>query len=368
VRESRLRKGAKRIELAIRRAFISSLEFRSRFQNKGNFSLPLQLPENPTILFLRQDRLGDAIVSTPVFTELYKKYPKATFIVLLGANNQGIADLLPIPCEVVIYKKKPFADMAMLFKLRRRKIDVLIDLMDNPSSTSSILTAAISARYSVGIEKANSSSYNVTVPLIDRAKFHIARRLAELVRPFGIDPDNISLTPQLNMKSVDKKEGRMGLVISAGAANRYISAEINAEIAKQAVANSYASEVMIFFHPNDRKLAEEIISKTNDSRIILSPPTNSFTEYARKLNSCEFVISPDTSALHLCSAFGIPVVGLYAPFPPELHYWTPIGVPYEMIVQYPNLESLETSNVIEHIGKLLEAIKPPILRETTLAQ
>ena len=337
---------------------MSSLQFRSRFQkDHAHPTLPLQLSANPTILFLRQDRLGDAIISTPVFIELHKKYPSAHFIMLLGANNCGIADLLPIECEVVVYRKKPFADINMLRKLRKRKIDVLIDLIDNPSSTSSILTAAISANYSIGIEKENSSSYNITVPLVDRAKFHIARRIAELLKPFGIDPEGISLRPTLKNIHVNKIDGRLGLVISAGALNRQVSVKTNAEIATNIISGGFASEVIILFHPKDRKLADEIISRTDDSRITLAPSTHNFSEYAAQLRSCEFVISPDTSALHLCSAYGIPVLGLYAPFPPELHYWTPIGVPYEMIISKPSLESLEASNVIDHFQKLLDKVK-----------
>ena len=368
MKESNLNKALKRVELAIRRVFMSSLQFRSRFRKDQKHPiLPLQLPDDPTILFLRQDRLGDAIISTPVINELYKKYPDAHFIMLLGENNLGIAELLPINCEVVVYQKKPVADLIMLRKLRKRNIDVLIDLIDNPSSTSSILTAAISAHYSIGIEKANSTSYNITVPLIDRAKFHIARRIAELLRPFGIDPESISLRPQLKDIPTERIEGRLGLVISAGAANRYVPVHINAEIAKGIIEADYASEVIILFHPKDRKLADEIISRTADSRIHLAPATHNFSEYARQLKTCEFVISPDTSALHLCSAYGIPVLGLYAPFPPELHYWTPIGVPYQMIISKPSLESLEVSNVIEHFQKLIEKVKHPVL-ETTIAQ
>lgn len=284
---------------------------------------------------------------------------------LLGENNHGVADLLPIDCEVVVYKKKPLKDMAMLRKLRKRKIDVLIDLMDNPSSTSSILMAVISPKYCVGIDKANSSSYNVKVPLIDRAKFHIARRLAELLRPFGIDPETISLQPQLKQIEIGAIPGRIGLVISAGAASRYVSSRTNAEIAAQIIERNLASEVIILFHPKDWKLADDIISRTQNSKITLADETYNFSEYAEQLRSCEFILSPDTSALHLCSAYGIPVVGIYAPFPPELHYWTPIGVPYEMIIQYPSLESLEAGNVIEHLEKLMSKVKQTVAEKIT---
>jgi len=366
VRELRIKKAVKRLEIAIRRAFIASLQLRSHFRSGMKIPpLPLDLSSTPTILFLRQDKLGDAIISTPVFIELYKKYPNGHFIMLLGEKNQGIADLLPIPCEIIVYRKKPLADIAMLRKLRKRKIDVLIDLMDNPSSTSSILTAAISAKYSIGINKENASSYNITVPLVDRSKYHIARRIAELLRPFGIDPDTIELRARLHNVSGEKVIGRLGLIISAGVPERQLLPEINSEIAKGVLQNPNINQVMLFFHPKDRKEAESIQRETGNSQVVLAPLTHTFHEYASLLKTCEYVITPDTSAVHLCSAFNIPAVVIASPFPPTLHYWTPIGVPYEMITQ--EIRTLNYATVLDHLQLLIQKVALNIPEAMTAA-
>jgi ADP-heptose:LPS heptosyltransferase len=359
VKEVRTKKAFKQIEIALRRGFIAFLQFRSRFdKHERHISLPLDVGTKPTILFLRQDRLGDAIISTPVFIELHKKYPDGRFIMLLGENNKGIAELLTVPSEIIVYKKKPLADIAMLRRLRKRKIDVLIDLMDNPSSTSSIMTAAISARYSLGIQKENSSSYNVVVPLVDRAKFHISRRIAELLRPFGIDPDSVDLRARLKDTQTKQVEGRLGLVISAGVPDRQLSLMVNAQVAKQALSVEGISEVMIFYHPKDKNAAETIQQSASDPRILLAPLSYTFAEYAAVLNTCEFVITPDTSAVHLCSAYEIPVVVMTNPFPPTLHYWTPIGVPYEMITE--EIRSIEPTTVIARLKLLIKKVKSEV--------
>jgi len=365
VSESKLKKLGKKIELAVRRAFISSLQSRSR-PSVSRHSEALQIPQDPTILFLRQDKLGDAIISTPLLVAMYQKFPEAHFIMLLGEKNKGIADLLPIPCEVIIYKKKLFSDLLMLRNLRNRKIDVLIDLMDNPSSTSSILIAAISARYSAGIEKENASAYNVLVPLLDRAQYHITRRLLELARPFGIDPEGIPLRAVLKDIPAKKIDGRVGLVISAGVIDRQLLPEVNSEIASEIIAKEYASQVMVFCDPKDRDpLGQMIVSKANNTRIVLAPVSNTFPDYAAILKTCEFVITPDTSAVHLCSAYHIPVVVMTNPFPPTLHYWTPIDVPYELIHEV-GVRSLDSKTVVKHFEKLLEKVKPTLLEATTI--
>jgi len=344
----------KKIELAIRRGFISLLSLRS---NKTQTTTLPSLGDSPTILFLRQDRLGDAIVTTPLLVALRNKYPSGKFIILLGENNRAIAPLLPIDSQIVIYKKKPIEDLEMLWKLRRQKIDVLIDLMDNPSATSSILTAAIGAKYSIGIAKDNASSYSILVPLIDRGKYHIIRRIAELLRPFGIDPDTLSLKPILQPYGITKIKGMLGLNISAGQPNRRATDATNARIALDAINNNIANQVVIFYHPTDTQRAKQIQLLANNANIVLAEATTSFEEFAWQIASCELLVTPDTSTLHLASAYGIPVVGLFPPSPPTLHYWTPMGVDYEMVIHGPTFETLDAKEVSDALLRLSKRLK-----------
>ncbi|MBS1903435.1 MAG: glycosyltransferase family 9 protein [Bacteroidetes bacterium] len=354
-RSSQLLKDA---EIAIRRAFIRWLSSRSEPEQPG---LPLELGETPTILFLRQDRLGDAIITTPLLVAMRRRYPHAKFIVLLGENNKDIAPLLPIEAEIVIYRKRPLEDIEMLRKLRRRTIDVVVDLMDNPSATSSMLIAAIGARYSVGVEKDNAPVYNIRVPLIDRGKYHITRRIAELLRPFGIDPETVDLKAVLRGLNVQPVAGRFGLNISAGHPDREMLTSTFAGVAKAIREHEWANEVILMFHPRDKARAEAIAAEAGTGGVTLGPVTKSFREFAELLGTCKVVITPDTSAVHVCSALGIPVVAAYMPMPPTLHYWTPVGVDFEMIV--PNARDLTTlppepiiSAIATLVGRLHHAV------------
>jgi ADP-heptose:LPS heptosyltransferase len=352
MKETQIQRILKRGELAVRRAFISLLSKRS---TQANTIRPLPLPTKPKILFLRQDRIGDAIITTPLLVALQEKYPDAEMMMLLGENNKGIAPLLPIRCETFIYKKKLFSDIALLRSLRKKNIDVLIDLQDNASATSSILTVAIGATYSIGIEKENTSSYNVLVPRLDQSKHHIARRIAELLTPFGIHPDALSLKPVLKDIPFTKVEGRVGIVFSAGAIDRYIPVTKSVEIAKEVIETDLASELLIFSHPKDEMYVKQIVTTVNDPRVKPSPTTNSFKEYASLLRSCSIVITPDTSAVHVCSAYGIPVLMIARTFPPTLHYWTPIGVEYRMISK-DDLSDVDVKEVITYYRQLHHSV------------
>ena len=348
--ETRTRRVVKRGELAIRRAFIT---FLSRRSLKSSPTLPLQLPDSPTILILRQDRFGDAIITTPLLVALKERYPTARLMVLLGEKNKSIAPLLPIECDTFVYRKNLATDIALLWTIRKIQVDVLIDLQDNASATSSIITAAVSARYSIGIEKENASSYNVLAKRLDQKTVHISRRIAEVLRPLGIDPDTISLQPKLNILFPPRIAGRIAVNISVGKSSCWVPPHVQSQICALVSSVPDTQEVLVFAHPKDKKEQEEVIRLANTMKVKPAPLTNSFVEYALLLSSCEILLTPDTSTVHLGAALGIPMVAYY--LRSSLHYWTPIGVEYRMLTK-DNLQDISVNNVLVLFKELLDEV------------
>ena len=68
-----------------------------------------------------------------------------------------------------------------------------------------------------------------------------------------------------------------------------------------------------------------------------------------------FLISPDTSAIHLASAFGIPSVVLYVQSDKSLRIWEPYGTEYEAVVtDVDNLSTIPVTDVQAALKKLIE--------------
>lgn len=350
-----VKKLLKQAELAIRRLTLRMLERMggNKQAMRATPGIALTLPASPRIIFLRQDRIGDAIVTTPLLLAVRKHFPTADITMLLGLNNQAIAPLLPIECRTVVYRKSPLEDMRMLSKLRSERYDVLIDLTDNASVTSSMLVAAIKARYAIGIEKENAVVYDVLVPRIDRGENHIARRIAELLRPLGIDPETIDLKPVLDLATSPRVNGRLGINISAGTESRWAPDRVYAQVAITALSDQRWSEVVIYSEPKDEMKARDIVLLSGNDRVRHEPSTKSFGDFAKALSSVEVLITPDTSVVHLAAALGIPQAVIFAPLPEGLQYWTPTGVPYEMMVQHPSLSTLEPAPVNEMLRTLV---------------
>ena len=344
----------KSIELGIRRMTLRTIGLfdrsrQARTSDEARRQIA-DLGDSPSILLLRQDRLGDVVMSTPIFVALRDRYPKSTIHVVLGKNNAEAAPLLPIDCEVSVYQKRLFQDLAMIRRLRRKQIDIAIDLTDNASVTSSFLLAGISAKVSVGFEKENGAVYDVTIPRKDRASVHISTRIAQLLGPFGIEPETVDLRPRLRLTST-RQPGRIGLNVSSRTEERCAPPAAAAEIANGLLELGY-KEVLIFAAPKDIDRGKETVRLSNDPRVCLVTDAPSFREFGERIASCEYFVTVDTSAIQLAAAACVPMVLMFRPMPGE-HPWTPAGVPFEIHTQYPSLAALESKPVLDLFQKLV---------------
>jgi ADP-heptose:LPS heptosyltransferase len=346
----------KPIELFFRRAFLWSLGHIGR-RKQDSSDTEISILESPSILILRQDRLGDVLMSTFFLAALHARYPASRIAILLGKNNKEVIPLLPFRCEKFLYSKNLFADFKMLRKIRREKFDVAIDLTDKASVTSSILISQIGAKISIGIQKENSVVYDITVPRPSQMDVHITDRVAELLRPFGIDPVEVDRRPQLNLPA-KRQMGRIGLNVSSRTADRSAPSLASAEIARGIIELGF-SEVIVFAAPHDRLRGEETVQLANDKRIGLAQSKPTFVEFAEQIASCEYLITVDTSVIQIASAASIPMVLMFKPMNDE-HPWTPVGVPFEIYTQYPSLAALEPQPVLTLFIHLLGRTTPSI--------
>jgi len=321
------------------------------------------------VLFIRQDRIGDVLISTPIFSLLKKYYPNITLDILLSSNNHFVLDNNPSINRKWIYKKSIFNVIQILKSIRNEKYDYLIDMMDNPSTTSTIFCALAGAQWNIGLAKENDFVYDIKVPLLSRQNVHIIHRIAQLIIPFGINPDSEKLQVQyyisqeseniveqyltlhkLNLRNI------IGINISAGSNTRYWGVENYRSLIKYINIHHPESSPLILYQPADIKIAEEICESLNN--VFISQVTNSFDLFAAYIKRLNCLISPDTSAIHLASAFGVPCVVMYVQSNKNLRIWEPYGIDFETIVtDVDNLSTISIDNVTSAFDKLINRIR-----------
>jgi ADP-heptose:LPS heptosyltransferase len=309
--------------------------------------------------------IGDVLVSTPLFGMLKKKYPKAQIDVFMSSKNHFVLQNDPAIRKRWVYDKHFFRSIRLLSEIRKERYDFAIDLMDNPSATSTIICLLSGAAETVGLEKENSYAYSIVVPLLSRKDSHIIERIAQLLTPFHIQPRSEELLVRYiplessrvkadNFLKENFQSDRkiIGVNISAGGEVRFWGVGHYKHLLEY-LHNAYPQmQIAVLYKPEHRERALEIVS-SSDAKI--SPQTNSFDEFAALIERMSFLITPDTSAVHLASAFKIPAVVLYVQSNKDLKIWEPFNTEYEAIItDVDDLSTISEKEVETAIGRIIE--------------
>jgi len=355
----------KRLELLLRKEIILLLKF--LFSNKKkSFKKPDDL-NSPKILFIRQDRIGDVLVSTPIFMPIKKRYPDSILDIVLSKNNYFVLQNENLIRKKWLYQKNLIKLLKMIFAIRKENYDFAVDLSDNVSVTSSILSILAGAKYKVGLEKENSFIYNISVPLLSRKEIHIVERIAQLLLAFGIDPkqENLRLRYFTSADSDLKVENFLnefnlsgkfiiGINISAGTDARFWGIDNFVKLINWITSKYEDFCTFVLYKPSDLARAGDICKSTS---AILSPITESFDLFAAFIKRTKLLVSPDTAAIHLAAAFNIPCVALYVQSNKSLRIWEPYNVDCEVLVtDVDDLSTIEPEEVIKAVDKIINRI------------
>lgn len=351
----------KETEIAFRKLLLKTL---SIFVRRDRTLDPSVDFNSSKFLFVRQDRIGDVLISTPLFAALKERYPSAAVDVLLSNNNYFVLENDPLIRKRWIYRKNPFSILNLIFELRAEAYDFIIDLMDNPSATSTLLLALSGGKWNVGLEKGNTYIYDLKVPLLSRRETHIVDRLAELLTVFKINPSALKLhiryaisrSSSLFAEKFWKEKGFgtetcIGLNISAGGEVRFWGVKNFRDLIADFQKYAPHSPIVILYHPSDRSRALQIVDGT--AGVILTPETHSFDQFAALIQRLSLLITPDTSAVHLAAAFQVPAVVLYVQSNKELRIWDPYNSPGETLVtDVDDLTTIPPRDVLAAVKRL----------------
>ena len=318
------------------------------------------------ILLLRHDRIGDILISTPFLKELRKIMGNKEIDILLSFKNKTASRAVEyLTDNILILDNKLFPFLKLIRMIRNERYDLVIDLLDNPSTTSNLILKYSGAKIKLGFDKANANNYNYVVPLPDKGKVHIAKRLFSLLLPFGYDknPDNIHL--DFPLKKTEKSEAakllgekkcdlRLGINLSGSNDSKYWGDDKYIKFIKNFKSN-YDVDVVLFALPKHSIKAEYIASQSGART---APPNSDFNVFAAMLNECDLILTPDTSAVHLASAFNKPVVTLFvSPDPSVLMPWFPLNANSKSLVAKNNLAEIKVADVMLAFDELINGMR-----------
>ncbi len=317
---------------------------------------------NIKILLLRQDRLGDLLISAPFIKELRKSIPNATIDILLSKKNiyakQCIEDYVD---NIYCYEKNLKAIGKLIINLRKENYDLIIDMLDNKSTTSTYLIKLITKRYSLGFDKENSKIYSHIVPIPDKSKIHIIERTCNLLLPFGIDANKLTLELEYKLKENniqfandnlgEKIKLRIGINLAGSSKSRYWGIENNINLINQIKTKYLNCEIILFATGEYIQITQEIIKASNFG--ILAPSTKDISDFAALLKSCDLIITPDTSVVHFASAFKIKCITLFNVMIGTPTPWIPYKTISSNLITEKEINTISPDLVFAEIQKLI---------------
>lgn len=356
---------AKKLEIIIRKSILKIFKIVSRSKTP----LPPGIDYNTCkFLFVRQDRIGDLLVSTPLLYALNNRYPRAAIDMLLSSNNVFVLENTPFIRRRWIYRKQVKSIVGLIRDVRKEKYDFVIDLMDNPSATTTALSLCAGGKWNVGLAKQNEYAYDIVIPLRSRKDIHIIERIAELLRVFDIDPSRENLRPRYEISQSNASKARsfisglrptkgylIGINLSAGSETRFWGVDNYRSLIEKLHEEYRDIVIVLLFKNSDENRAQDIALSRSFVNVV---PTSSFDQFAAIIQQLDYLITPDTAAVHLASAFQIPSVVLYVQSDKSLRIWDPYRSPSECVVtDVDDLKTIPVSQVYDAAKRLIEKNK-----------
>ncbi len=299
---------------------------------------PIAPEELRRVLLIRYDRLGDAIITTPLLQTLTDLAPHVEIDVLAGEGNRAIFEKDPRVRSVEIWNGAMSDLPSLIGRTRARRYDIIYQLILNRTTLPSILAGLMAPRgRTVGkLVEGHEALLNHAAPLESSLHFR-DRTLALLAGGLALKgpltahrysvhlPDDEKALGEEAVAEAGLQRGRFILLnISSASPKRELPGPVNIELARRMRSTGY--DVAIVAGPGREEQGRRI-AKAAGAMPLLFPTLHAMIA---GVGLAHIVVTPDTAFVHIASAMGAPVVALYTR-DGDIVGWGPRDVPFRTV-------------------------------------
>ena len=274
-----------------------------------------------SILFLRYDgKIGDMVVNSLMFREIKKVYPNIKIgVVARGAAIDIIKDNPNVDKIYEYYKdRKKIKDLAL--KIKEEKYDLLIDFSEMLRVNQMMLINLCGARINIGLDRKDWKLFDLSIESGKDFKWteHITNRYLAYLIKLGLKKESIDISYDIYLKDEKKyetffykiKENKK-LILNPYGASKHKS--FNIETLENIITylkDKDIAIILVYFEDKYKEL--EFLEKKYKS-VYIPKKIESILNTAILIKKSDYVISPDTSIVHIASAFNKKMITVYPP-------------------------------------------------------
>ena len=274
-----------------------------------------------SILFLRYDgKIGDMVVNSLMFREIKKVYPNIKIgVVARGAAIDIIKDNSNVDKIYEYYKdRKKIKDLAL--KIKEEKYDLLIDFSEMLRVNQMMLINLCGARFNIGLNRKEWKLFDLSIKSDKDFKWteHITNRYLAYLIKLRLKKENIDISYDIYLKDEKKykaffneiKESKK-LILNPYGASKHKSFSIETlENIINHLKNRDIAIILVYFGDKYKEL--EFLEKKY-KYVYMPQKIESILDTAILIKESDYVISPDTSIVHIASALNKKMITVYPP-------------------------------------------------------
>jgi lipopolysaccharide heptosyltransferase III len=346
---------------------------------------PIDAERVRRIAILRYDAIGDMVLTTAVLDLLRRRLPAAEIDMVASHRNEGIVRLDPRISRLFVYDRTWRSLWRLWRDSRSRDYDVILNLVSGMQPTPhrirlrgvtelGIISNFMGGRRATkitwaypGREKLNSALFNLQLRE-PRPLPYTELQLRIVCDTFGwtYDPSmcrlGIAIGPEHRERALafHRTIGEAPYVvlnISSWKFRRW-SPERNREFVERMLERHPELRIVVLSTTDDAGEARSLAA-VDPARVAAYPPSSDILDVCALVERSDFVVSPDTSIVHIASACGRPIVGLFSTLNWLVWEWLPQGVPHRALITETEvpIDTISPAEVIRAFDELYAEVR-----------
>lgn len=287
------------------------------------------------ILVVQTSFLGDAVLTTPLFYEIRRRFPEAKLAVLCTPQAKSLLEVNPDIDEIITDDKK--GNGKGWVGLWRKAKDLrgrsfTIALSPHKSFRTGLLLFLAGIPYRIGFRQSIGWFFYHSRVNRDPARHDVERNLS-ILQPLGVAPEECqrSLRVEVGAQTLETVERlfrslgveRNGVTFGINPGSVWPTKRWSAEgyaVLITHLKERYHCQILLFGGPEDIDTVARIQELSGDVGVSLAGKID-LCDLACALDWCDLFITNDSGPMHVAVARGIPVVALFCATTPSLGFY-----------------------------------------------